>query len=137
MKSPKILDTIQKELSLITGQAAIKTRAKKSIATFKLRTGMPIGLMVTLRRSRMYEFLDRLIHIALPRIRDFNGLSLRSFDQNGNYNFGVKEQIIFPEIDFDKVDMVRGMNITLAIYSKAVEHSIALLRKFDFPLRAK
>ena len=137
VKTPKILEGIQQELSLISGQAAVKTKARKSIATFKLRKGMPIGAMVTLRGIRMYEFLDRLVHIALPRVRDFNGLSLKSFDKNGNYTFGIKEQIIFPEIDFDKVGAVRGMNITLVICSKAIEHSIALLRKFEFPLREK
>ncbi len=133
----KAVDGIVKEISLITGQASVKTKAKKSIAGFKLREGVSIGVMVTLRGARMYEFLDRLINVVLPRVRDFNGLSLKSFDMGGNYTIGIKEQIIFPEIDFDKVDDVRGMDITLVIRSKKTEHSISLLRKFGFPLRKK
>ncbi len=137
VNNSKIIDSIVQELSLISGQASVKTIAKKSIATFKLREGMPIGAMVTLRGVRMYEFFDRLINIVLPRVRDFNGLSPKSFDKGGNYTIGVKEQIIFPEIDFDKVESVRGLDIILRIKSQRVEHSIALLRKFGFPLRKK
>ena len=137
VKEPKVIESIMGELSLISGQAAVKTKAKKSIAGFKLRENMPIGAMVTLRGPRMYEFLDRLVNVAIPRVRDFNGLSLKSFDSKGNYTIGIKEQIIFPEIDFDKVDQIRGMNITLVIRSASTEHSKALLRKFNFPLRKK
>ena len=137
VKTPKVIDSIVQELSLISGQASVKTIAKKSIATFKLREGMPIGAMVTLRGVRMYEFFDRLVNVVLPRVRDFNGLSLKSFDKRGNYTIGVKEQIIFPEINFDKVESIRGLDIVLRIKSQSVEHSMALLRKFGFPLRKK
>ncbi|MGH9899999.1 MAG: 50S ribosomal protein L5, partial [Pyrinomonadaceae bacterium] len=109
----KLIDTAADELAAITGQKAIVTRAKKSIASFKLRQGMPIGAMVTLRGDRMYEFLDRLISIALPRVRDFRGVSQKAFDGRGNYTLGVRDQLIFPEIDFNKVDMTRGMNISI------------------------
>lgn len=135
--NPKVIDGILEELAAISGQQPVRTRARKSIATFKLREGMVIGAKVTLRGKRMYEFFDRLINVALPRVRDFNGLSHKSFDQNGNYTFGVKEQIIFPEINFDKVEFIHGMDITLTIQSKSKEHSLALLRKFHFPIRAK
>ena len=135
LKTPKVVDAAVADLSLISGQAAVRTKAKKSIAGFKLREGVFIGAMVTLRGKRMYEFLERLICFTLPRVRDFNGLNPKSFDKNGNYSFGVKEQLIFPEIDFDKVDEVRGMNITLAIQSQKVEHSIKLLEKFKFPIK--
>ena len=121
------------ELALISGQKPIITRAKRAIATFKLRQGMPIGAKVTLRRERMYEFLDRLVTIALPRIRDFRGLSSKSFDGRGNFSLGVKEQIIFPEIEYDKIDEVRGMDIIMVTTAKTDAEAKALLRGFDFP----
>jgi large subunit ribosomal protein L5 len=121
------------ELAAITGQKPVVTRARKSIATFKLREGMPIGTKVTLRRERMYEFLDRLVNIALPRVRDFRGLSPNSFDGRGNYSLGVKEQIVFPEIDYDRVDAVRGMDITIVTTAKSDAEARALLKAFDFP----
>jgi large subunit ribosomal protein L5 len=121
------------ELAAITGQKPVVTRARKSIATFKLREGMPIGAKVTLRRERMYEFLDRLVNIALPRVRDFRGLSPNSFDGRGNYSLGVKEQIVFPEIDYDRVDAVRGMDITIVTTAKSDAEARALLKAFDFP----
>jgi large subunit ribosomal protein L5 len=131
----KLLDTAQKELSMITGQKAITTKAKKSIATFKLRQGMPIGCKVTLRGDRMYEFLDRLISVALPRIRDFKGVSGKAFDGKGNYTLGVKEQFIFPEIDYDKVEMVHGMDITVCTSAHTDAESKALLRLLGVPFR--
>ncbi len=137
ISNPKIIDTIVTEIAAITGQAPVRTRAKKSISSFKLREKMVIGVMVTLRGRRMYEFLDRLVNIALPRVRDFNGLSPKSFDRQGNYSLGIKEQIIFPEINFDQVDNVHGMDITLVIRSDKPEHSLALLEKFNFPIRKK
>lgn len=135
--NPKVMDSILTELATITGQQPVRTRARKSIATFKLRDGMVIGAKVTLRGKRMYEFFDRLVNVALPRVRDFNGLSHKSFDHAGNYSFGIKEQIIFPEIDFDKVENIHGFDVTLVIQSQAQEHSLALLRKFNFPIRQK
>ena len=132
---PKILDGIVNELAQITGQMPVKTRAKKSIAAFKLREQMPIGVMVTLRGKIMYEFLDRLINIALPRVRDFNGLSNKSFDKFGNYAFGIREQIIFPEINVDQVNNIHGMDIVFNIKSESAEHSRKLLEKFNFPFR--
>lgn len=135
ISDPKILDGIVSEIGLITGQQAVKTKARKSIAAFKLREHMPIGVMVTLRGRIMYEFLDRLINIALPRVRDFNGLSGKSFDANGNYSFGIKEQIIFPEINVDQVSSIHGMDITFNIRSNDIEHSRSLLKKFNFPFR--
>jgi large subunit ribosomal protein L5 len=131
----KLLDAAQKELSTITGQKAVQTKAKKSIAAFKLRQGMPIGCKVTLRGDRMYEFLDRLISAALPRIRDFKGVSGKAFDGKGNYTLGIKEQFIFPEIDYDKVEMVHGMDITLCTSAKTDAESKALLRHFGMPFR--
>ncbi|MGD0886517.1 MAG: 50S ribosomal protein L5 [Thermodesulfovibrionales bacterium] len=131
----KLLDAAQKELSMITGQKAIATKAKKSIATFKLRQGMPIGCKVTLRGDRMYEFLDRLISVALPRIRDFKGVSGKAFDGKGNYTLGVKEQFIFPEIDYDKVEMVHGMDITVCTSALTDAESKALLRLLGMPFR--
>lgn len=130
---PKLLDASVFELTLISGQKAIKRKAKKSEAGFKLRKGMNIGCMVTLRRERMYEFLDRLLNIALPRIRDFRGLSLSSFDGYGNYTLGIKEQIIFPEIDYDKVSKIRGMNITFVTTAKTDKEAKVLLEQFGFP----
>jgi large subunit ribosomal protein L5 len=121
------------DLTAITGQKPVITKSRKSIATFKLREGMAIGAKVTLRRDRMYEFVDRLINIALPRVRDFRGLSGKSFDGNGNFAMGLKEQIVFPEIDYDKVDQVRGMDIIICTTAKTDAEARALLRAFDFP----
>lgn len=131
----KSLDAAKAELALVTGQAPVVTRAKKSIAAFKLREGMQIGTMVTLRGDRMYEFLDRLINAVLPRIRDFRGVSPDSFDGRGNYTLGVKEQLIFPEIDFAKVDKARGMNISIVTTAKTDEEGRALLRQLGMPFR--
>jgi large subunit ribosomal protein L5 len=131
----KLLEAAQKELSMITGQRVVTTKAKNSIAGFKLRKGMPIGCKVTLRGDRMYEFLDRLINIALPRIRDFKGVSVKSFDGKGNYSLGLKEQFIFPEIDYDKVEMVHGMDITLCTSAPNDAEGKALLRHFGMPFR--
>ncbi len=129
----KLLDTAQKELSMITGQKAVITKAKKSIAGFKLRKGMSIGCKVTLRGNRMYDFLDRLINIALPRIRDFRGVSGKSFDGRGNYALGIGEQFIFPEIDYDKVDMIHGMDIIICTSAKSDAPGKSLLRVFGIP----
>lgn len=131
----KMLESAQKELTMISGQKAVITKAKKAIAGFKLRQGMPIGCKVTLRGDRMYEFLDRLISTALPRIRDFRGVSGKSFDGHGNYSMGVKEQYIFPEIDYDKVDMVHGLDITICTSSDSDEESKALLAHLGMPFR--
>ncbi len=121
------------DLTNISGQKPVITKAKTSVAAFKLREGMMVGTSVTLRRARMYEFLDRLVTIALPRVRDFRGLSDKSFDGNGNYNLGLKEQIVFPEIDYDKVDKIRGLNITICTTAKSDEEAKALLEGFDMP----
>jgi large subunit ribosomal protein L5 len=131
----KIVDNAVKDMEAIVGQKAVITKARKSVAAFKLRDGMPIGCKVTLRRERMYEFLDRLITVAIPRVRDFRGLSAKSFDGRGNYSLGVKEQIIFPEIDYDKVDAIRGMDITITTTAKNDEAGRALLEAFEFPFR--
>ncbi len=131
----KLLDAAQKELSSITGQKAVVTKAKKSIAAFKLRQGTPIGCKVTLRGDRMYEFLDRFIGLALPRIRDFRGISGKSFDGRGNYSLGLKEQFIFPEIDYDKVEMVHGLDVVFCTTAKTDKESKALLRYFGMPFR--
>ncbi len=131
----KLLDAAQKELAMITGQKAVVTKAKKSIATFKLRQGMPIGCKVTLRGNTMYEFLDRLISTALPRIRDFRGVSGKSFDGRGNYALGLKEQFIFPEVDYDKVEMVHGMDVIICTSAKTDKESKALLRHLGVPFR--
>ncbi|OHE60857.1 MAG: 50S ribosomal protein L5 [Thermodesulfovibrio sp. RBG_19FT_COMBO_42_12] len=131
----KLLDAAQKELSVITGQKAVMTKAKKSIASFKLRKGVPIGCKVTLRGSKMYEFLDRLISIALPRIRDFKGVSGKSFDGRGNCSLGLKEQFIFPEIDYDKVEMVHGLDVTICTTARTDKESNALLRYLGMPFR--
>jgi len=133
----KGLESALQELSLITGQKPIITRAKKDISNFKIRKGWPVGCKVTLRSNMMFEFLERLISIALPRTRDFRGLSHRSFDGRGNYNFGVKEQIIFTEINYDKIQAVRGLNITIATTSKTDDEAYELLKSFGFPLREK
>jgi large subunit ribosomal protein L5 len=132
----KILDTATDELRSITGQKPVITKAKKSIASFKLRQGMPIGVMVTLRGDRMYEFLDRLVSIALPRVRDFRGVSPKAFDGRGNYTIGVREQLIFPEIDFNKVDKLRGMNISIVTTARNDEQARALLKGLGMPFRA-
>ena len=131
----KIINNAIEDLSLITGQKPIITRAKKSIAGFKLRKGLSIGCKVTLRKKRMYEFLDRLVFIALPRVRDFKGLSKKSFDGFGNYSIGIKEQIIFPEINYDKIDKVRGMDITITTSAKKKEHAYELLKSFNLPFK--
>ena len=131
----KILDTAAEELRVITGQKPVITKAKKSIASFKLRQGMNIGTMVTLRGERMYEFLDRLISVALPRVRDFRGISAKAFDGRGNYTLGIREQLIFPEIDFNKVDKTRGMNISIVTTAKNDEQSRALLKALGMPFR--
>ena len=131
----KNLDAAVNDLTIITGQKPIIRRAKKSISNFKLRTGMPIGCKVTLRRDRMYGFLDRLLTFAIPKIRDFRGLPGRSFDGRGNYTIGLKEQIIFPEIDIDKIDKIRGMNITFITTAKSDEEAKALFRAFGVPFR--
>lgn len=131
----KKVDAAANDLAVISGQKPVVTRAKKSIATFKLRENLPIGCKVTLRRARMYEFLDRLVNVALPRVRDFRGLSGRSFDGRGNYSFGVKEQIIFPEIDYDKIDAIRGMDVTITTSAKSDDEARALLQAFNFPIR--
>jgi len=131
----KILDTAADELRAISGQKPVITKAKKSIASFKLRQGMPIGVMVTLRGDRMYEFLDRLVSIALPRVRDFRGVSPKAFDGRGNYTIGVREQLIFPEIDFNKVDKLRGMNISIITTARNDEQARALLKGLGMPFR--
>ena len=131
----KIMEHALGDMTKIAGQKPVVTKARKSIATFKIREGYPVGCMVTLRKSRMYEFLDRLISIAIPRIRDFRGISGRSFDGRGNYNMGVKEQIIFPEIEYDKIDVIRGMNITITTTAKTDAEAKALLAAFKFPFR--
>lgn len=131
----KVVDNAMEDLARITGQKPIMTRARKSVAGFKIREGWPIGCKVTLRRERMYEFLDRLISVAIPRVRDFRGLSGRSFDGRGNYTMGVREQLIFPEIDFDKIDAVRGMDITITTTAGNDEQGRALLEAFRFPFR--
>ncbi len=131
----KVLDSAVEEISLITGQRPVITKARKSIAQFKLRKGMPIGCMVTLRRDRMYEFFNRLMNIALPRVRDFRGVSGKSFDGRGNYALGIREQLIFPEIDYDKVDKVKGMNIIIVTTAKTDEEGKELLRLLGMPFR--
>jgi large subunit ribosomal protein L5 len=131
----KVLENAQADMTKIAGQKSIATLSRKSIATFKIRDGWPIGCKVTLRRARMYEFLDRLINIALPRVRDFRGISGRAFDGRGNYNLGIKEQIIFPEIDFDQVDAIRGMDIAITTTARTDEEAKALLEAFNFPFR--
>jgi large subunit ribosomal protein L5 len=131
----KIVDYAVKDLSLIAGQKPVVTLAKKAIAGFKLREGMPIGCKVTLRRDKMYEFLDRLVNFSIPRIRDFRGLSAKAFDGQGNYNMGISEQIAFPEIDYDKIDKLRGLNICLTTTARNAEEGRALLAAFQFPFK--
>ena len=137
VKDSKKIEIAQKELASITGQFPIITKAKKANASFKLREGMSVGLKVTLRKSKMYEFIDRLINIALPRIKDFRGLSPKGFDKFGNYTFGIKEHIIFPEVSFDRADKVRGLDIIIVIKAINKEHSFALLEKMNFPFIKK
>lgn len=132
----KVIDSAMGDMEKISGQKPIMTRARKSVAAFKVRENWPIGCKVSLRRKRMYEFLDRLITIAIPRIRDFRGLSSRSFDGRGNYSMGVKEQIIFPEIDYDKIDALRGMDITITTSAGSDEEARALLQAFNFPIKS-
>lgn len=131
----KKINSASDDLMSITGQKPVVTKAKQSIAGFKLRKGLSIGCKVTLRKNRMYEFLDRLIYIALPRVRDFKGLSKKSFDGNGNYSIGIKEQIIFPEIDYDKIDKVRGMDICIVTSTQNEEHAFELLKGFNLPFK--
>ena len=135
-EDPKLLDKAQEELSLISGQRAVKTKAKKAIAAFKIREGMPLGVSVILRNKIMYEFFDRLINIAIPRIRDFRGLNPKSFDGQGNYTLGIKEQIIFPEINYDQIDKVRGLDITICTSAKNNEEALELLKNFNMPFPA-
>lgn len=132
----KVLESATDDLARISGQKPIITKARKSVANFKIREGWPIGCKVTLRRERMYEFLDRLISVAIPRMRDFRGLSPRAFDGRGNYSMGLREQIVFPEIDYDKVDAIRGLNVTITTSAANDEQARALLKAFNFPLRS-
>ncbi len=136
MGNKKVLETAADDMMKISGQKPVITNARKSVANFKIRKGWPIGCKVTLRRERMYEFLDRLINVAIPRIRDFRGLSPRAFDGRGNYSLGLKEQIVFPEIDYDKVDAIRGLNITITTSADSDEEARALLVAFNFPIRS-
>ena len=131
----KVLENAVADMAKIAGQKPITTKARVSVASFKIRDGWPIGCKVTLRRAQMWEFLDRLINISLPRVRDFRGVSAKAFDGRGNYNFGIKEQIIFPEIDFDQVDALRGMNISITTTAKSDDEAKALLAAFSFPFR--
>ena len=133
----KIIKACENDMALLTGQKPVYTKFKKSISNFKTRKGTNAGLKVSLRKDRMYEFLDRLINIALPRIKDFRGLSPKGFDNSGNYNFGIKEHIIFPEVNFDKVEKIRGLDITIVINSEDVQHSRELLKQFNFPFIEK
>jgi len=132
----KVMENAVGDMTKIAGQKPVVTKARKSIAGFKIREGYPVGCMVTLRKERMYEFLDRLITVAIPRIRDFRGIPAKSFDGRGNYNMGVREQIIFPEIEYDKIDAIRGMNITITTTAKTDEEARALLAAFSFPFRS-
>ena len=136
-QNAKILDSCLKELSIIAGQKPVITRSKKAIASFKLRPNMPVGISVTLRGDRMYGFLDRLINLALPRIRDFQGISVKSFDGHGNYSLGLEEQLMFPEIDYDKIDQIRGMDISIVTTSKNDPEGLALLKGFGMPFKKK
>ena len=131
----KLIDKALEDLTLISGQKAVKTISKKAISGFKIRAGMPLGVKVTLRNKIMYEFLDRLVNIAIPRIRDFRGLNMKSFDGNGNFSMGIKEHVIFPEINFDKVDKIRGMDITICTSAKNNNEAIELLKSFNMPFK--
>ncbi len=135
-QNPKLMDGAVSELALIAGQKPVVTKARKSVAAFKLRTGMTIGCMVTLRGERMYEFLDRLVNVALPRVRDFRGVSTKSFDGRGNYTLGIRDQLIFPEIDYNKVEKVKGMNISITTTAKSDAEGISLLRHLGMPFRS-
>mgnify|MGYP001026171263 CR=1 FL=1 len=135
IQNPKALEAAERDLTLISGQHPVITRAKKSIAAFKVRTGMPIGMMVTLRGKRMYHFFDRLINAVLPRLRDFRGVSRDSFDGQGNYSLGIREQIVFPEIDYDKVDKVRGLQVTIVTTARNDHEAMALLELMSMPFR--
>ena len=135
IQNPKAIEAAEATIATITGQKPVVTRARKSVAVFKLREGMPIGCMVTLRRNRMYEFLDRLINVALPRVRDFRGVNPKGMDGNGNYTLGIREQIIFQEIDYDNVDRVRGMNVTFVTSANTDDEAYALLKHFGMPYR--
>lgn len=135
VQNPKVVEAAGKQLGLIAGQKPVITRAKKSIAGFKLREGMPIGCMVTLRNNQMWYFLDKLLHVAMPRIRDFRGITPKAFDRSGNYNIGIKEQLIFPEIEFDDIDHVRGMNISIVTTANTDEECFAMLQDLGFPFR--
>jgi large subunit ribosomal protein L5 len=135
-QNPKLMDGAAGELGLIAGQKPVVTKARKSVAAFKLRTGMSIGCMVTLRGERMYEFLDRLVNVALPRVRDFRGVSTKSFDGRGNYTLGIRDQLIFPEIDYNKVEKIKGMNISITTTAKTDAEGIALLRHMGMPFRS-
>ncbi len=135
VKNSKILNNVSQDLSLIAGQKAVITKARKAISNFKIKEGMPLGSCVTLRREKMWTFLERLIHFSLPQVRDFRGLSPKSFDGNGNYSMGIKEQIIFPEVDYDKVDAIRGMNITICTTAETDEEARALLEHLGMPFR--
>lgn len=137
VKNPKILNNVSQDLSLIAGQKAIITKAKKAVSNFKIKKGMLLGSCVTLRRDKMWTFLERLIHFSLPQVRDFRGLSPRSFDGHGNYSIGIKEQIIFPEVDYDKVDAIRGMNITICTTAKTDEQARSLLESLGMPFRKR
>ena len=137
VQNPKIVEKAANELSLIAGQKAVVTRARKSIATFKLREGMPIGARVTLRQEKMYDFFSKLVNIALPRVRDFRGLSIKGFDGNGNYSMGVTEHIIFPEVDYDKIDKIRGLNVTIVTSAKTDDEGRALLQMLGMPFKQK
>ena len=133
----KVMDRAVGDMTAIAGQKPIVTYARKSVASFKIRDGWPVGCKVTLRRERMYEFLDRLVNVAIPRVRDFRGLNRRSFDGKGNFSMGVKEQIMFPEIDYDQIDVIRGMDITITTTAKTDEEAMALLQAFNFPFRER
>nr|YP_009185021.1 ribosomal protein L5 [Characiochloris acuminata]ALO63304.1 ribosomal protein L5 [Characiochloris acuminata] len=135
-QNQKMVESALKELGMIAGQKGIITRSKKAIAGFKLREKMPVGVVVTLRGDRMYGFLDRLIHLALPRVRDFQGISPKSFDKNGNYSLGLEEQLMFPEIEYDKIDQIRGMDISIVIKANKQEEGLALLKEFGLPFRS-
>lgn len=137
VQNPKVVEKAAQELTLISGQKAVVTRVKKSIATFKLRAGMPIGARVTLRKDRMYDFLSKLINVALPRVRDFRGVSAKGFDGRGNFSMGVSEHIIFPEIDYDKIDQIRGLNVTIVTSAKTDEGARVLLDAIGMPFRKK
>lgn len=135
LQNPKLLENSVVEMAQITGQKPVVTKARRSIANFKLRTGMPIGCMVTLRKARMYEFFDRLVNVAIPRVRDFKGISKRSFDGKGNFTLGIREQIIFPEINYDKVEKIKGINVTIVTTARTDEEGRALLKHMGMPFR--